>query len=79
MALSIEQLEQIEFNNHIQEAQTKQSLVMARHSSKLELLRTAKEILVENSRSKSIDEREVTAQDIIDFANSLQSFLETDS
>jgi hypothetical protein len=79
MAITTEQTEQLEFNKLLAQSQTEQSLIMAKHSAKLELLRTAKEVLVENSRSKSIDEREVTAQDIINFANSLQSFIETDS
>jgi hypothetical protein len=44
-------------------------------SHKLELLRHAKDILIENRRNAPVNEREVTDEDIIKYASTLQSFL----
>jgi hypothetical protein len=41
--------------------------------AKLELVRLAKETLIENSRSKPADSREVTAADITAFASALEA------
>lgn len=42
---------------------------------KLELIRLSKEILMENARFKSADEKEVSAQDVINLANSLSEYI----
>lgn len=39
--------------------------------TRLEVIRLAKETLIENSRYKNIDERDVSAEDITNFANTL--------
>ena len=44
---------------------------------KLELVRISKEILVENSRYKSVDEKDVSAEDVINMANKLNNFIES--
>jgi hypothetical protein len=41
---------------------------------RLETVRLAKETLIENSRSKAVDERDVSADDIKTFANVLYTF-----
>lgn len=41
---------------------------------KLEAVRMAKEVLVENAKVKPVDQRQVTEQDIINFANALIAF-----
>lgn len=43
--------------------------------AKLEAIRLAKEVLVENARSKSLDERDVTAADITAYAATLVAYV----
>lgn len=42
---------------------------------KLEAVRLAKEVLVENARSKPVDSREITVDDIKNFANTLTNHI----
>ena len=44
-------------------------------SHKLELLRHAKDVLIENRRNAPVSEREVTDEDIVKYATTLQGFL----
>jgi hypothetical protein len=60
MALSPEQQNTIDLQNGIQARQ-----------NKLEAIRMAKDVLIENARSKPVDSREVTAADITAFADAL--------
>ena len=64
MALTAEQQAQIEFDNAMQKVHRK-----------MELIRLAKEVLVENARVKSVDERDVTAADITAFADTLLTYI----
>ena len=43
--------------------------------AKVEAVRMAKEVLVENSRSKAVEEREVTAADITAYAEILRAYM----
>jgi len=43
--------------------------------AKLEAVRLAKEVLIENARSKSVDERDVTAADITAYAATLVAYV----
>lgn len=43
--------------------------------SRLEAVRLAKETLIENARSKSVEERDVSATDITAFANTLVTYI----
>jgi hypothetical protein len=43
--------------------------------SKVEMVRLAKEVLLENSKSKPVDNRDVTAEDITKFADTLISYV----
>jgi hypothetical protein len=45
--------------------------------AKLEAVRLAKEILVENARSKPVSERDVTAANIVTFAESIVNYIKT--
>lgn len=65
------QLAIIQENNKNQ-SETTQFQVKQR---RLEILRLAKETLLENARSKPVDSREVTAQDIENFAETLETYL----
>ena len=60
MALTVEQQATIDLQNGIQARQ-----------NKLEAIRMAKDVLIENARSKPVDSREVTAADITTFADAL--------
>lgn len=42
---------------------------------KLELVRLSKEILIENSRHKNVDERDVSSSDITTMAESLNTYI----
>jgi hypothetical protein len=64
MALTEDQLNQVEFNDAQQKVHRK-----------MELVRIAKETLLENDRSKSADERGVTASDITTFADALNTYV----
>ena len=44
---------------------------------RLEVVRLAKEALIENSRYKAVDERDVSAEDISNFANVLYTYTNT--
>jgi len=43
--------------------------------SRLELVRAAKEVLIENKRNLPVSDREVTDADIITFASALETFI----
>lgn len=60
MALTVEQQNTIDLQNGIQARQ-----------NKLEAIRMAKDVLIENARSKPVDSREITAADITAFADAL--------
>lgn len=64
MALTQEQIDQVAFQN----AQSAQHY-------KMESLRIAKEILMENDRNKPVGDRGITAADITAFAQSLTQFI----
>jgi hypothetical protein len=86
MALTTEQLEQIEMQKastiamiEIQapaEADRRaHELNMETRRARLELLRTAKEVLIENKRNLPVSEREVADKDVITFATALEAFI----
>lgn len=51
-------------------------IAMHKRNSRLELLRTSKEIIIENKRNKPVTEREVSDTEIIAFATALENFLD---
>jgi|688.fasta_scaffold1703602_1 hypothetical protein len=68
MPLTNEQLADLEYQSQVQKLN---------HAARdrLELVRLAKETLLENARSKPVETREVTAEDILTFANKLTNFV----
>lgn len=50
-------------------------LVLETKRAKLEAIRLAKEVLIENARSKPVDSRDVSASDITNFANVLINYV----
>ena len=63
MALTQEQLDAIEFQK------ASQAL-----SNKMEVIRIARDVLMENDRNKPVGDRGITAADITAFAQSLEQF-----
>lgn len=78
MALSAEQQAQVDMSVAIENARhanqlelLAQQAAMASKQAKLETLRMAKEVLLENARSKSVDAADVSAADVTAFADVL--------
>tara|TARA_R110000822_G_scaffold231459_1_gene363400 strand:- start:314 stop:547 length:234 start_codon:yes stop_codon:yes gene_type:complete len=74
MALTAEQQSQLELQNAMEATRHANQLVVLAAQSKLECVRLAQQTLVENARSKPVDERDITATDITTFANTLASY-----
>ena len=72
MALTTEQENQVEYAIAMATATAGSEQKRAR----LEAVRLAKETLIENARSKSVDERDVTAADITAFAATLVAYID---
>jgi len=51
-------------------------VAMHKRNARLELLRTAKEIIIENKRNKPVAERDVSEAEIVAFATTLEGFLD---
>lgn len=62
-----------EFKQNQAQLEYNKSLESKKH--KMELVRIAKDTLVENSRSKSVEERDISSEDIINFADSLFDYI----
>jgi hypothetical protein len=83
MALTPEQQIQLEFSQAMYAAVQEPSdsaryaheLAMEQRRARLEAVRLAKETLIESARSKPVDERNVSAADIIAFANALEAHI----
>jgi hypothetical protein len=76
MALTPEQLSQVELTNAIEEQRNQNNLIMETRRAKIEFIRMARETLIENARNKPVSDREVTAEEIINFAAALEKFIE---
>lgn len=75
MALAPEQQSQLEVSLAIEADRHEKYLAAQAKQIKVEMVRTAKELLVENARSKSVDSRDISADDITTFANKLVAFI----
>jgi hypothetical protein len=71
MATTFDMQAQLDAQQATEAARRDHEKVMESRRAKLELLRMAKETLVENARNKPVDETEVTAAAIVAFANEL--------
>ena len=71
MALTPEQQSQIEFQVAMEAARN----VNQAKITKFEVVRLARDVLIENARSKPVDSREVTAADITAFAAALEAHI----
>jgi hypothetical protein len=71
MALTTEQQDQIAFQDAMDSGRRAHELAMQTKQTKLEAIRMAKDVLIENARSKAVDARDVAAADITAFADAL--------
>ena len=71
MALDAQQQFQLDLEN----ARHANQMAAQAKQAKLEVVRLAKETLLENARSKPVDTREVTAADITAFAAALEAYV----
>ena len=75
MALTAEQQAQVDIQNATENARHANQMVFQAKQAKLEAVRMAKETLLENARSKSVDARDVSAADITTFAEVLNTYV----
>jgi hypothetical protein len=77
MALTPEKQADLDFQIALQTLQTQNAFVTQARQAKVEAVRLAKETLIENARSKSVDERSVTAEDIVAYAQTLVNYVQS--
>lgn len=75
MPLTEEQQLQLNFHEALDSSRRAHELAMESRRARLESVRLAKETLVENSRSKPVDSRDVSADDITTFAAKLEAYV----
>lgn len=71
MALNDEQQFQLDLEN----ARMANHLALESKRAKLEAVRLAQQTLVENSRNKPVDSRDISASDITAYANTLVAYI----
>jgi len=74
MALTPEQQAQLDFQTAIDAARFANQKEAEIPRMRLEALRMAKDVLTENARSKPADSRDITAEDITSFADTLMAY-----
>ena len=75
MALTSEQQAQVDIQIAIENARAANQGVSDAKRTKLEMIRLAKDVLVENRRNLPVDQRGVTATDITDLATTLVAYI----
>lgn len=73
MALTAEQQDQVDFQNAMDAGRRAHEISMDQRRARLEAVRLAKETLIESARSKPVDQRDVSAADIVSFATTLEN------
>jgi len=76
MDLNTEQQAQVDIANAIEAARHTNQMALQAKQAKLEAVRLAKEVLIENARSKAVDSRDVAAADITVFAGTLVAYID---
>jgi hypothetical protein len=76
MALTTEMQQQVELADAIEASRHTNQMAIQAKQAKLEAVRLAKEVLIENARSKAVDSRDVTAADITAFAGTLVAYID---
>jgi len=75
MALTAEQQAQADIQIAVENARHANQMAMQAKHAKLEAVRLAQQTLVENSRNKPVDTREITAADITAYATTLVNYV----
>lgn len=75
MALTTEQQDQIDFQNAMDSGRRDHEVAMEQRRARLETVRLAKETLIEAARSKPVDQRDISAADIVSFATTLENHI----
>jgi len=75
MALTAEQQAQVDIQLALENVRHANQMQAEALRTKLEAVRLAQQTLVENSRNKPVDTRDITATDITAYANSLVSYI----
>jgi len=75
MALTTEQQAQVDIQTAVENVRHTNQMASEAKRAKLEAVRLAKEVLIENARSKPVDSRDVTAADITAFAQTLVAYI----
>jgi hypothetical protein len=76
MALTPEQQAQVDISDAIETTRHTNQMALQAKQAKLEAVRLAKEVLIENARSKAVDSRDVAAADITAFAQTLVAYID---
>ena len=76
MALTPEQQAQVEIADAIEATRHTNQMALQAKQAKLEAVRLAKEVLLENARSKAVDARDVAAADVTAFAGTLVAYID---
>jgi hypothetical protein len=71
MAFTAEQQAQLDIQTAMETLRHNNQMIIMTAQMKLDAIRLAQQILIENARSKPADEREITPADIATFANAL--------
>lgn len=75
MALTPEQQASVDMAVAIEADRYNKQMALQAQQAKLEAVRIAQQTLLENRRNKPVDEREVTATDITNYASALTSYI----
>ena len=75
MALTSEQQAQVDIQIAVETVRAANQAVSDAKRTKLEMVRLAKDVLVENHRNLPVDQRGVTATDITDLATTLVAYI----
>jgi hypothetical protein len=76
MALTAEQQSQVNIADAMENNRHTNQMALQAKQAKLEAVRLAKEVLLENARSKAVDSRDVAAADITAFAGTLVAYID---
>jgi len=77
MALSTEQLSNLEYQTAVDDHRNAHQLLMQAKTAKMEALRMAKDLVMENHRKAPADSAPLTATDITQTAAEIEAFLTT--
>lgn len=75
--LTTDQLSQIEYNREIENIRKENEITQKLFNARLEAVRLAKDALNENKRNLPVSEREISAEDIIEYADKLVDYIKS--